>query len=81
MTELLIHLFTGFWSCLFFGTIFAVSLILIIIAIEGFTVNLFNCWSRSVRHRSIRKHGYPPPHCDVDGDTIKIIDKEEINNE
>jgi hypothetical protein len=28
-------------------------------------VNLPN---RILRHWNIRKHGYPPPHCDADGD-------------
>jgi hypothetical protein len=25
-------------------------------------------WNRFWRHFNIRKHGYPPPHCDADGD-------------
>lgn len=24
--------------------------------------------NRTLRHWNIRKHGYPPPHCDADGD-------------
>jgi hypothetical protein len=24
--------------------------------------------NRILRHMNIRKHGYPPPHCDADGD-------------
>lgn len=24
--------------------------------------------NRILRHRNIRKHGYPPAHCDADGD-------------
>lgn len=24
--------------------------------------------NRILRHLNIRKHGYPPPHCDADGD-------------
>lgn len=24
--------------------------------------------NRVLRHLNIRKHGYPPPHCDADGD-------------
>lgn len=27
-----------------------------------------NCINRVFRHWNIRKHGYPPPHCDADGD-------------
>lgn len=28
-------------------------------------------FSRIIRHLNIRKHGYPPPHCDADGDLLK----------
>ena len=27
--------------------------------------------NRILRHWNIRKHGYPPEHCDADGDFIK----------
>jgi len=27
-----------------------------------------NIWNRTFRHWNIRKHGYPPQHCDADGD-------------
>lgn len=27
-------------------------------------------WNRFLRHLNIRKHGYPPAHCDADGDII-----------
>ena len=33
-------------------------------------------WNRFWRHLSIRRHGYPPAHCDADGDFFK---KEETN--
>jgi hypothetical protein len=29
---------------------------------------LFRCWNRLMRTINIRKHGWPPPHCDADGD-------------
>ena len=29
---------------------------------------LIKCWNRFWRYWNIRKHGYPPPHCDADGD-------------
>jgi len=29
---------------------------------------LFLVWNRFMRHLNIRKHGYPPAHCDADGD-------------
>ena len=28
----------------------------------------FRLPNRIMRHRNIRKHGWPPPHCDADGD-------------
>lgn len=28
----------------------------------------FNVYNRTLRHRSIMKHGYPPEHCDADGE-------------
>jgi hypothetical protein len=28
----------------------------------------FNVINRTLRHWNIRKHGYPPAHCDADGD-------------
>jgi len=70
MTELLIHLFTGFWSCLFFGWLFFV---LFFISLHSFEM----CWNRFWRYWNIRKHGWPPHHCDVDGDIIRTINKEE----
>lgn len=36
--------------------------------IIGLVVNLPN---RIMRHWNIRKHGYPPAHCDADGDFRK----------
>ncbi len=29
---------------------------------------LFLCLNRFLRHRNISKYGYPPAHCDADGD-------------
>lgn len=29
---------------------------------------ILNIWNRFFRHWNIRKHGYPPSHCDADGD-------------
>lgn len=34
-------------------------------------------WNRFWRHWNIRKWGYPPAHCDADGDPIK---EEEVEN-
>lgn len=32
------------------------------------TSTVFKCWNRTMRHLNIRKQGWPPPHCDADGD-------------
>jgi hypothetical protein len=40
------------------------------------------CWNRFWRHWNIRKHGYPPPYCDADGDVVECkgcdIDDDEV---
>lgn len=38
------------------------------------TINLPN---RILRHWNIRKHGYPPPHCDADG---AFVDERSVND-
>ena len=50
-------IFSGFW--VFVGTF------LLLAATFAF---LLECWNRFWRHMNIRKHGYPPIHCDADGD-------------
>lgn len=42
----------------FFLAVLAVSLV-------GFIIN------RPLRHMNIRKHGWPPVHCDADGDAVE----------
>lgn len=32
------------------------------------THTVFVIWNRLMRHLNIRKHGWPPGHCDADGD-------------
>jgi hypothetical protein len=29
---------------------------------------IFHCWNRMMRMLNVRKQGWPPPHCDADGD-------------
>ena len=57
--KLIEFIFTSFWS--FIGTLILLNTILnfLILAINRF-----------FRHWNIRKHGYPPPYCDADGDYI-----------
>jgi hypothetical protein len=45
----------------------------------------FGTWSlrmvnRFMRHWNIRKHGYPPVHCDADGDQLLEFEPEEKGN-
>jgi len=66
MIEILEFIFSGFWIWL--GTFILVSLLFI---------TLFKFYNRYLRHRNILKHGYPPPHCDADGDFPEEKDNEE----
>jgi len=52
--------FTSFWH--FIGMLIMISLV------SNF---LAKVWNRFWRHLNIRKHGYPPSHCDADGDFLK----------
>lgn len=55
--------FCGYWI-----------IITVIIGIPGkILIHLIN---RPLRHWNIQKHGWPPPHCDADGD-FKKDDKSE----
>lgn len=31
-------------------------------------ITVFRCWNRLMRHLNIRKSGWPPSHCDADGE-------------
>jgi D-alanyl-lipoteichoic acid acyltransferase DltB (MBOAT superfamily) len=64
MLELLKFMFQSFWH--FVGCALLLS---------GGANLIFLMWNRFWRHWSIRKNGYPPPHCDADGD-FKSADKE-----
>lgn len=44
---------------------------LAVIAAEVIIRVVVNLPNRILRHWNIHKHGYPPPHCDADGDFIK----------
>lgn len=34
---------------------------------------LYKLPNRIMRHRNISKHGYPPAHCDADGDFWRML--------
>jgi len=61
-------IFSSFWH--FVGTVILTSAILTFV---------FRCWNRMWRHLNIRKHGYPPAHCDADGD-FRNIEKDYDEN-
>jgi hypothetical protein len=61
MLELLEFIFSSFWT--WAGTAILIGLPL------DFILKIYN---RTLRHWNIRKHGYPPSHCDADGDFQKI---------
>lgn len=55
--DFLKFMFQGFWHF--------VGCALILCGTGNFILIM---WNRFWRHWSIRKHGYPPSHCDADGD-------------
>ena len=57
MMEILTFIFQSFWH--FLGAAILLGMVL------NFILAMFN---RSLRHFNIRKYGYPPAHCDADGD-------------
>jgi len=63
--ELIKFIFSGFW--VFLGFLILMNLIFDF---------LFKIWNRFWRHYSIRKQGYPPTHCDADGDFKETSSKQ-----
>lgn len=66
MKDILEFTFRSFWT--FMG------MLIIICVIIQLIMFLYN---RPMRHRVLMKHGYPPAHCDADGDLMEEEDKEE----
>ena len=48
-------------------TIILATMIIPPLSLAIFTL-IFRLPNRIMRHWNIRKHGWPPPHCDADGD-------------
>jgi len=65
MMEFLNFMFQGFWY--FVGCAMILG---------GIGNGICFIWNRFWRHWNIRKHGYPPIHCDADGD-FKVDKKDE----
>lgn len=63
MIEFFQLVFRSFWTFIGFVIILALCLEFVL-----------KIWNRSFRHWNIRKHGYPPIHCDADGDFKKEND-------
>jgi hypothetical protein len=59
-------MFSGFW-------VFVGMMMLIALMIKG----VYALWCRLLRVFTMHKHGYPPPHCDGDGDFTKVEDDED----
>ena len=55
--DIMEFIFRGFWT--FCGVVAILSIL------ADFILKM---WNRFWRHWNIRKHGYPPEHCDADGD-------------
>lgn len=64
--EVIKFIFSDFWIW--------VGFTLILSGIGNF---IFKIYNRTLRHGNIRKHGYPPEHCDADGDFLIMEEKEE----
>lgn len=57
--EILQFIFSSFWH--FAGTC---------VILSGAANFIFAMWKRFLRHLDIKKNGWPPDHCDADGDFI-----------
>lgn len=42
---------------------------------------VFRCWNRLMRHLNIRKHGWPTPPLDADGDVVYPEPEDEDEDE
>jgi hypothetical protein len=64
--EIVKFIFSNFWIWLGF-----------VIILSEIGTFIFRVYNRALRHRSIMKHGYPPEHCDADGDFPEVEDDDE----
>ena len=44
------------------------SLLMLYVVCHCISTITFRSWNRLMRHLNIRKSGWPPAHCDADGD-------------
>ena len=58
---------------------FAIAFMLVSLSVS--VVNhLFRVWNRMMRMLNIKHHGWPPPHCDADGEGVCNEPEEEEEN-
>lgn len=54
-----------------------IVLVLCVTKVVVFVVSVpLLAWSRFLRHLNVRNHGWPPPHCDADGDPVEKENEE-----
>jgi len=69
--EILKFMFSGFF-------VFLGMFLMLVITLNAISNIITYTWNRFWRHFNIRKHGYPPAHCDADGDPIeRVVEKTE----
>lgn len=65
--EALKFIFSSFW--IWVGFMLMINLVLY------FIVNMIlKMYNKKVKHKTLRMIGYPPEHCDADGDIIREIE-------
>jgi len=71
VTELYEFMSSSPWLTSFIGC-------LCVLAVETLFDLVFRLVNSPLRHWNIRKHGYPPLHCDADGDSTNTADLDKI---
>ena len=73
MLEILKFSVTGFWPFVTFTMLLGWSLVITL----GIAHHIFKIYNRTLRVITMWKNGYPPAHCDADGDQLEDY-KEEV---
>ena len=47
---------------------------LVLLVVQAIIHGVFLSWNRLMRHMNIRKNGWPPLHCDADGDGRSYVE-------
>ena len=67
--DFLDFVFRSFWTFIGFAIILG-------IVVQFLYSLIYNPIQRTLRHRVMMKHGYPPKHCDADGNYPTIEEKQ-----